>query len=199
VFSFFFFLVFGFIDGAYLSATLLKVPQGAWTTIVIAAVISMFMIIWHNGKLKQWEYEEPKALTLPDLIKADIVRTVDGQESVVLSLAKTGEQLEILKGLCVIFDSAGFGIPPVFSHFTDAFAASPDISVFLHIRNLPQPTVSTMANWCIETFFRLTKPFSGTCQRKSSSVPSGTAQHVPSRHPTWIQGCASRRRWKWTC
>lgn len=144
LFSFLFFIVFGFIDGAYLSATLLKVPQGAWVTIVIAAVIATFMIIWHNGKLKQWEYEEARSLTLPDLVKADVIRNTDGHESIVLSLAKTGERMEVLKGLSVIFDSAGFGVPPVFSHFTDAFAASPDIAVFLHIRNLPQPTVSTI-------------------------------------------------------
>jgi KUP system potassium uptake protein len=142
IFSILFFLIFGFIDGAYLSATLLKVPQGAWATIVIAAVIALFMIIWHTGKLMQWKYEEPRAMDLPDLIKANVLHHDGGMESVVLSRAKTGERLVSLKGLSIIFDSAGFGIPPVYSHFTDAFAASPDIAIFLHIRNLPQPTVS---------------------------------------------------------
>ncbi|KAG2174363.1 hypothetical protein INT43_004386, partial [Umbelopsis isabellina] len=138
--SILFFLIFGFIDGAYLSATLLKVPQGAWVTIAIAAAISLVMIIWHTGKHKQWEYEAPLAQDISDQIVADVVRQ-NGSEKVVLSLKKTQERLENLNGLAIVFDSAGFGLPPVFSHFTGAFAAAPDITIFLHIRNLPQPTV----------------------------------------------------------
>lgn len=143
--SILFFLIFGFIDGAYLSATLLKVPQGAWATIAIAAAISLVMIIWHTGKHWQWEYEAPLAQDISDQIVADVIRQ-DGSEKVVLSLKRTQEELENLNGLAIVFDSAGFGLPPVFSHFTDAFAAAPDITVFLHIRNLPQPTVSGIFN-----------------------------------------------------
>ena len=152
VFSIAFFLFFGFIDGAYLSATLLKVPEGAWTTIVIAAVLTMFMLIWHSAKLKQWAYEEGRAQNLTDQIHTEVVHH-DGNQSLVKSLKRTGERLENLKGLAIVFDSDGFGIPAVFSHFMDAFAATPDMTVFLHIRNLAQPMVSPMvydAALCID-------------------------------------------------
>jgi KUP system potassium uptake protein len=149
--SILFFLVFGFIDGAYLSATLLKVPQGAWATLAIAAVISLVMIIWHTGKLKQWEFEAPLAKDISDQIVAEVVRQ-NGSEKVVLSLKNTRERLESLNGLAVVFDSAGFGLPPVFSHFTDAFAAAPDVTIFLHIRNLPQPTVRNIYAYVCRCF-----------------------------------------------
>lgn len=48
------FLVFASIDGAYLSSVLLKVPQGAWFTLVLACVLSSIFILWRFGKEQQW-------------------------------------------------------------------------------------------------------------------------------------------------
>ena len=53
----FVFLVFGTLDGAYLSSALLKVPQGAWFTLALAVVLSSIFILWRFGKEQQWAAE----------------------------------------------------------------------------------------------------------------------------------------------
>ncbi|KAI8067155.1 potassium transporter, partial [Gongronella butleri] len=131
-----FFLFFGFIDGAYLSATLLKVPTGAWVTYAIAAVLSCIMGIWHSGKVNQWRYERARTQSLGDLISADAIDApTDNQNAShhqVYSLTKSGERLQTIHGITLVFDSAGFNVPPVFSHFCSVYASVPDISIFVH-------------------------------------------------------------------
>ena len=51
------FLIFGALDGAYLSAVLTKVPQGAWFTLVLACILSSIFILWRFGKEQQWRAE----------------------------------------------------------------------------------------------------------------------------------------------
>lgn len=52
-----FFLVFGTMDGVYLSAVLTKVPQGAWFTLMLAFILSTIFILWRFGKEQQWKAE----------------------------------------------------------------------------------------------------------------------------------------------
>lgn len=47
------FLVFGALDGAFLSSALTKVPDGAWFTIVLAVVLAVVFILWRFGKEQQ--------------------------------------------------------------------------------------------------------------------------------------------------
>lgn len=51
------FLVFGGLDGMYLSSALTKVPSGAWFTLVLAIVLSSIFILWRFGKEQQWAAE----------------------------------------------------------------------------------------------------------------------------------------------
>jgi KUP system potassium uptake protein len=47
-------LVIVCMDGTYLSAALLKVPDGAWFTILLATILSSIFILWRFGKEQQW-------------------------------------------------------------------------------------------------------------------------------------------------
>ena len=51
------FLVFGSLDGVYLSSALTKVPDGAWFTLALAVVLSSIFILWRFGKEQQWKAE----------------------------------------------------------------------------------------------------------------------------------------------
>ena len=51
------FTVFAALDGAFLSSALVKVPDGAWFTLVLACVLSSIFILWRFGKEQQWKAE----------------------------------------------------------------------------------------------------------------------------------------------
>src|SRR5277367_496202 len=52
-----FFLVFGCLDGVYMSSALTKVPNGAWFTLMLALILSSIFILWRFGKEQQWTAE----------------------------------------------------------------------------------------------------------------------------------------------
>ena len=47
-------LILACINGSYLSATLTKVPSGAWFTIALALVLAAIILLWRYGKEQQW-------------------------------------------------------------------------------------------------------------------------------------------------
>lgn len=61
------FLVFGLLDGLYLSSALTKVPEGAWFTLALGAVLSSIFVLWRYGKENQWRAEAADQLPLSQL------------------------------------------------------------------------------------------------------------------------------------
>ena len=61
------FLVFGLLDGLYLSSALTKVPDGAWFTLALAVLLSSVFILWRYGKETQWRAEATDRLPLSRL------------------------------------------------------------------------------------------------------------------------------------
>ena len=61
------FLVFGALDGVYLSSALTKVPDGAWFTLALAVLLSSIFILWRFGKENQWRAEAADRLPLSRL------------------------------------------------------------------------------------------------------------------------------------
>ena len=61
------FLVFGSLDGMYLSSALTKVPDGAWFTLVLAILLSSVFILWRYGKENQWRAEADDRLPISRL------------------------------------------------------------------------------------------------------------------------------------
>ncbi|PSR74851.1 potassium transporter-domain-containing protein [Coniella lustricola] len=68
-------LVFACLDGMYLSAVLTKVPDGAWFTILLAALLCSIFILWRFGKEAQWAAEHMDRLTVSGLF---VTERVDG-------------------------------------------------------------------------------------------------------------------------
>lgn len=85
------FLVFGTLDLLFLTSALLKVPEGAWFTILIGGVLSCILLLWRFGKNKQWASESR------DMSPAHLVRVgKDGELK--LKLPSGDKDLTTLKG-----------------------------------------------------------------------------------------------------
>jgi KUP system potassium uptake protein len=136
------FIIFALWDGAFLSATLNKVPDGAWLTLAIAVILSAIFIIWRFGKEQQWKAEALDSVPLSQTIQIQLAKQQDRPE-LKLQSALGGAQVMPLKGLGIFFDKAGSAsaTPLVFLHFLRKFSAMPDVTVFFHLRPLGIPTV----------------------------------------------------------
>ncbi|KAH7364507.1 potassium transporter-domain-containing protein [Rhexocercosporidium sp. MPI-PUGE-AT-0058] len=129
-------LVFACLDGVYLSASLIKVPDGAWFTLLLAGIITCFLILWRFGKENQWRAEAEDRFPTTHLVeKGD-----DG--AVRLTQLYGGDDLSSIKGFGIFFDKAGETTPAVFTQFLSKLVAAPEIMVFFHLRPLETPSIA---------------------------------------------------------
>ena len=131
------FLVFGLLDGLYLSSALTKVPDGAWFTLLLAVLLSSIFVLWRFGKENQWRAEAsdripPRHLLMLDPNKED----TENAEFTSLRLRPNNSPISRLRGVGIFFDKTGssYGTPAVFIHFLLKFQATPSVVVFFHIR-----------------------------------------------------------------
>ncbi|KAJ6019351.1 hypothetical protein N7522_001418 [Penicillium canescens] len=142
------------LDGTYLSSALTKVPQGAWFTITLAAILAMLFLLWRYGKEQQWFAEAEDRFPTSHFI----VSSPDGQ----MSLSKRNDDLPVSvnRGLGIFFDKAGETTPIVFSQFVLKLNFLPEVIVFFHLRPLEQPSVAaenrfTVSRLAIPNCYRL--------------------------------------------
>ncbi|KAK0118864.1 hypothetical protein ONS96_011944 [Cadophora gregata f. sp. sojae] len=129
-------LVFACLDGVYLSASLVKVPDGAWFTLLLSGVITCFLILWRFGKEQQWCSEAEDRVATTHLVeKGD-----DG--AIKLTQLYGGDDLSSIKGFGIFFDKAGETTPAVFTQFLSKLVAAPEIMVFFHLRPLETPSIA---------------------------------------------------------
>ncbi|MCJ1435935.1 hypothetical protein MMC27_005311 [Xylographa pallens] len=146
-------LVFGALDGAYLSSALLKVPQGAWFTLALAVALSSIFILWRFGKEQQWAAEASDRFQPSHLVTTG----ADGQLQ--LTSAFGGNPVTHIRGFGIFFDKAGDMTPTVFIQFLSKFLATPDLMVFFHLRPLSTPSVAP------ETRYTVTRTAIPNCYR----------------------------------
>ena len=179
------FLVFGTLDALYLSSALIKVPEGAWFTLVLAIILANIFILWRYGKENQWHAEASDRIPLStlysseDQIQNPKAPQVGTQALTEKRLAFTpvvhGVPTSALTGIGIFFDKAGTGnVPTVFTHFLQKFHAAPKVCVFFHIRPLAQPSVA------IEDRFSVSRCF--TKRPEGSSTPLPDYFRVTLRH-----------------
>lgn len=141
------FLVFATLDGLFLSSALLKVPDGAWFTLALAAFLSSIFVLWRFGKENQWRAEANDKLAPWNLLSEHYPEK-DDQKSREPELRFTkkfgGGHVSRLSGIGIFFDKSGTpnGTPAVFMHFLQKFQAAPAVCVFFHIRPLSCPSVA---------------------------------------------------------
>jgi len=145
-------LIFALFDGAFLSSSLIKVPEGAWFTLVLAIVLSSVFILWRFGKEQQWHAEASDRFP-----PSHMIRTLDESPNAPLHLTPAfgGCELTRINGIGVFFDKAGAPstTPTVFVHFLQKFHAACDIMIFFHLRPLQIPTVAPDERYSVTQCF----------------------------------------------
>jgi KUP system potassium uptake protein len=164
----FVFLIFASLDGLYLSAALIKVPDGAWFTLMIAAVLASFILVWRFGKESQWHSERGDKVSTTALVCQDST----GQ--LFLTEEFGGKPLTKISGVGIFFDKAGDMSPLVFAHFLQKFYALHEIIVFFHLQPLPLPSVPE------DDQYRVTRTTIPNCYR--IVVRHGYKQHIVTRN-----------------
>ena len=137
-------LVFMLWDGMFLSSALLKVPNGAWFTLMIAAALLSIFITWRFGKEEQWRSEKSDNIPLSETLQLQ-------GESIALQSQFGGCSLTQTSGMGIFFDKSGLpGVTPaVFLHFIQKFQATPAVTVFFHLRPLTIPTVAPSERYTV--------------------------------------------------
>ena len=140
------FLTFATLDGLYLSSALTKVPNGAWFTLCLAALLSSVFVLWRYGKENQWHAEGEDRVPPSQLLTEwpEDAEKAGGTPVLHLSSKMGSAPVSRLRGVGIFFDKTGSpnGTPTVFIHFLQKFQAAPAVVVFFHIRPLSAPTIA---------------------------------------------------------
>lgn len=169
-------LPFVALDGLFLSAAMVKVPDGAWFTLLLAGILASFFSLWRYGKEKQWKAETKETVNLCDVVVsfADCStpnnymssrRELNRKDNqLYLKLPRySGAELTPIHGFGIFFDKAGSDalVPQVYENFITTFEAHLDVVVFLHLRPLGVPHVHeedryTVVKTTVKDVYRLT-------------------------------------------
>lgn len=119
-----FLVVFWFIEGIYLSAAIMKVPQGGWVSLLLAFVFMVIMYIWHYGTRKKYNHDLHNKVSLKWLLGL-------------------GPSLGIVRvpGIGLIYSELATGVPSIFSHFVTNLPAFHNVLVFVCVKHVPVPFV----------------------------------------------------------
>ena len=151
------FLVFGTLDGLYLSSALTKVPNGAWFTLCLAVLLSSIFVLWRYGKENQWRAEGEDRIP-PTQLLTELPEDAEKKgDATILRLSSSmgGALVSQLRGVGIFFDKTGSpnGTPAIFIHFLQKFQAAPTVVVFFHIRPLATPTIAPEDRFSISRCF----------------------------------------------
>jgi KUP system potassium uptake protein len=177
----FLFLIFGSLDGAYISSVLLKVPDGAWFSLVLAIILGTIFVLWRWGKERQWAAEGKDGITVSRLFQQPSSSTTT------LSTEFGGGSVTTAAGLGIFFDKVGSGsdiVPKVFTQFVRKFHSRPEVIVFFHLRTLPVPTVPTGERFVItrvpnlQSAYRLTLRHGYTDEVLTADLRQGVVEQL---------------------
>ncbi|XP_062160888.1 potassium transporter 11-like isoform X3 [Alnus glutinosa] len=108
------------VECTYFSAVLLKVNQGGWVPLVIAAAFYIIMYVWHYGTVKRFETELHSKVSM----------------AWILGL---GPSLGLVRvpGIGLVYTELASGVPHIFSHFITNLPAIHSVVVFVCVKYLP--------------------------------------------------------------
>lgn len=149
------FLVFGAFDGLYLSAALTKVPNGAWFTIALSAILSSIFILWRYGKERQWRAEASDRISPSKLFYVRPASENEPKETLHLTHDFGAAPVSRIRGIGIFFDKSGnpATCPTAYIHFLQKFQASPEVVVFFHMSALSVPTVAPDDRFAVSRCF----------------------------------------------
>ncbi|XP_043704889.1 potassium transporter 4-like [Telopea speciosissima] len=127
-----FLLVFGCIEGVYLSASFIKVPQGGWVPLALSSIFMVVMFVWYYGTRKKYNFDLHNKVSLKWLLGL-------------------GPSLGIVRvpGIGLIYSELATGVPAIFSHFVTNLPAFHQVLVFVCVKSVPVPYVSPEERYLI--------------------------------------------------
>ncbi|KAF3762789.1 potassium transporter [Cryphonectria parasitica EP155] len=139
-------LFFVLHDGLYLSSALNKVPDGAWFTLTLSAILASLFLLWRFGKENQWKAEAEDRFKLNNLVMKD------AEGKLRLTPKWGGDQLSQIRGLGIFFDKTGVMTPSVFTQFASKLVGVMDVTVFFHLHPVEAPTVPDDQRYSVSKF-----------------------------------------------
>ncbi|TGJ85879.1 hypothetical protein E0Z10_g2869 [Xylaria hypoxylon] len=136
-------LFFATHDGLYLTSALNKVPEGAWFTLTLAAVITGIFLLWRFGKENQWRAEAE------DRFRPNQLISKGADDKLSLTTRWGGGSVTLIRGFGIYFDKTGVLTPTVFTQFVTKFGAVPEIMVFFHLHPVEIPTLPSSERYVI--------------------------------------------------
>ncbi|KAK8961454.1 putative potassium transporter 11 [Platanthera guangdongensis] len=123
-------LVFAFaslsltVELTYFSSVILKVDQGGWVPLGVAATILIIMYVWHYGTMKRYEFEMHSRVSM----------------AWILGL---GPSLGLVRvpGVGFVYTELASGVPHIFSHLITNLPAIHSVVVLVCVKFLPVYTV----------------------------------------------------------
>ncbi|CAL9053497.1 probable potassium transporter 11 [Musa acuminata AAA Group] len=121
------------VELTYLSAVLLKVDQGGWVPLVVAAAFLLTMYVWHYGTKKRYEFEMHSKVSV----------------AWILGL---GPSLGLVRvpGIGLIYTELASGVPRIFSHFITNLPAIHSVVVFVCVKYLPVYSVPSEERFLVK-------------------------------------------------
>ncbi|KAG8043437.1 hypothetical protein GUJ93_ZPchr0458g22578 [Zizania palustris] len=112
------------VEIPYFSACILKINQGGWVPLVIAASFFVIMYVWHFCTVKRYEFEMHSKVSM----------------AWILGL---GPSLGLVRvpGIGFVYTELASGVPHIFSHFITNLPAIHSVVVFVCVKYLPVYTV----------------------------------------------------------
>lgn len=101
-------LFFATHDGLYLTSALNKVPEGAWFTLTLAAILASIFLLWRFGKENQWRAEAEDRFRPNQLVRKGT------EDKLFLTTRWGGGSIAPIRGFGIYFDKTGVLTPMVY-------------------------------------------------------------------------------------
>lgn len=120
-----FFVIFGFVEGLYISASFIKVPEGGWIPLVLAVLFVTITYTWNYGTLKKHEFDMENKVSMKRILSS-------------------GPSLGMVRvpGIGVVYADVVNGLPGIFGHFATNLPAFHQVLVFLCVKSVQVPYVT---------------------------------------------------------
>lgn len=122
--SLLFLVFFGALEMGYLSAAVMKVPQGGWAPIALSIVFMFIMYVWHYGTRRKYLFDLQNKVSMKWILNL-------------------GPSLGIMRvpGIGLIYTELVTGVPAIFSHFVTNLPAFHKVLIFACVKSVPVPYV----------------------------------------------------------
>ncbi|XP_076950664.1 potassium transporter 11-like [Bidens hawaiensis] len=112
------------VECTYFSAVVIKVDQGAWVPLAIAAAFLLIMYVWHYGTVKRYEFEMQSRISMAWILNL-------------------GPSLGLVRvpGIGLVYTELVSGVPRIFSHFITNLPAIHSVVILVCVKSLPVYTV----------------------------------------------------------